>query len=44
MKKTQWQEVVDVNLTGVYFCAQVLPPPTIFLLALTSSCLSINFM
>ncbi|XP_021302195.1 3-oxoacyl-[acyl-carrier-protein] reductase 4-like [Sorghum bicolor] len=22
MKKTQWQEVVDVNLTGVYFCAQ----------------------
>ncbi|TVU51818.1 hypothetical protein EJB05_03263, partial [Eragrostis curvula] len=22
MKRTQWQEVVDVNLTGVYFCAQ----------------------
>ncbi|KAM3261477.1 hypothetical protein ACQJBY_052253 [Aegilops geniculata] len=23
MKKAQWQEVVDVNLTGVYLCAQV---------------------
>ncbi|KAL5206115.1 hypothetical protein ABZP36_034324 [Zizania latifolia] len=23
MKRTQWQEVVDVNLTGVYHCAQV---------------------
>ncbi|GJN13454.1 hypothetical protein PR202_gb00161 [Eleusine coracana subsp. coracana] len=22
MKRTQWQEVVDVNLTGVYLCAQ----------------------
>ncbi|WVZ89091.1 hypothetical protein U9M48_035545 [Paspalum notatum var. saurae] len=22
MKKTQWQEVVDVNLTGVYLCSQ----------------------
>lgn len=27
MKRAQWQEVVDVNLTGVYLCAQV----TIFL-------------
>jgi 3-oxoacyl-[acyl-carrier protein] reductase len=23
MKRAQWQEVVDVNLTGVYLCAQV---------------------
>jgi hypothetical protein len=23
MKRTQWQQVVDVNLTGVYLCAQV---------------------
>jgi 3-oxoacyl-[acyl-carrier protein] reductase len=22
MKRTQWLEVVDVNLTGVYLCAQ----------------------
>lgn len=26
MKRTQWQEVVDVNLTGVYLCSQVRPP------------------
>lgn len=31
MKRTQWQEVVDVNLTGVYLCSQVRPPPAIFL-------------
>ena len=24
MKRAQWQEVVDVNLTGVYLCAQVI--------------------
>jgi 3-oxoacyl-[acyl-carrier protein] reductase len=30
MKRAQWQEVVDVNLTGVYLCAQV---SEIFLLA-----------
>lgn len=34
MKRTQWQEVVDVNLTGVYLCSQVRPPPATFLLQL----------
>ena len=23
MKKTQWQEVIDLNLTGVFICTQV---------------------
>jgi NAD(P)-dependent dehydrogenase (short-subunit alcohol dehydrogenase family) len=23
MKKSQWQEVIDLNLTGVYLCTQV---------------------
>ena len=24
MKKSQWQEVIDLNLTGVFLCTQVL--------------------
>ena len=39
MKRTQWQEVVDVNLTGVYLCAQVLRNLASFL---TSSVLPVN--
>jgi 3-oxoacyl-[acyl-carrier protein] reductase len=23
MKKSQWQEVIDLNLTGVFICTQV---------------------
>jgi 3-oxoacyl-[acyl-carrier protein] reductase len=23
MKKSQWQEVIDLNLTGVFLCTQV---------------------
>jgi len=38
MKRTQWQEVVDVNLTGVYLCAQVHPQSSF----LTSSVLPVN--
>lgn len=44
MKRTQWQEVVDVNLTGVYLCAQVnllddlpLPPTSYYLYPRISS-------
>jgi len=25
MKKSQWQEVIDLNLTGVFLCTQVCP-------------------
>lgn len=30
MKKSQWQDVIDLNLTGVFLCTQVydLPTPT----------------
>jgi hypothetical protein len=29
MKKSQWQDVIDLNLTGVFLCTQVSPhPPT----------------
>lgn len=27
MKPTQWQEVIDLNLTGVFMCTQVSPGP-----------------
>jgi NAD(P)-dependent dehydrogenase (short-subunit alcohol dehydrogenase family) len=25
MKKSQWQDVIDLNLTGVFLCTQVFP-------------------
>jgi NAD(P)-dependent dehydrogenase (short-subunit alcohol dehydrogenase family) len=26
MKKSQWQDVIDLNLTGVFLCTQVVTP------------------
>jgi NAD(P)-dependent dehydrogenase (short-subunit alcohol dehydrogenase family) len=31
MKKSQWQDVIDLNLTGVFLCTQVGSPPFIVL-------------
>ena len=29
MKKSQWQDVIDLNLTGVFLCTQVLTLPSL---------------
>lgn len=31
MKKSQWQEVIDLNLTGVFLCTQVCVQETDYL-------------
>ena len=41
MKKSQWQEVIDLNLTGVFLCTQVFKICNLFSICI---CLNLSFL